>query len=107
MNHLLVLVFAATLSGTVKDSSGTPISGATVSVTNVRTVTTDATGAFAIDLGEGMYSLRVAHPGFDTEELKAKAEDALDVTLDPAFAETITVSGIRAEEKTPVTKSDM
>jgi iron complex outermembrane receptor protein len=107
MNNLLVLVLAATLSGTVKDSSGTPISGATVSVANVRSVTTDATGAFALDLGDGTYAIRVTHPGFDTEELKAKAGDAIDVTLDPAFAETITVSGIRAEAETPVTKSDM
>ncbi len=107
MNNLLVLVLAATLSGTVKDSTGTPIPGATVSVANVRSVTTDAAGAFAIDLGDGTYAVRVAHPGFDTEELKAKGGDAIDVTLDPAFAETITVSGIRAEAETPVTKSDM
>ena len=106
MNTLFILL-AATLSGTVKDSSGTPVSGATVSVVNVRSVTTDARGTFALDLGEGTYELRVAHPGFDTEELKARAGDTVDVTLDPAFAETITVAGIRAEEETPVTRSDM
>jgi iron complex outermembrane receptor protein len=106
MNTLLILL-AATLSGTVKDSSGTPVSGATVSVANVRSVTTGAGGTFAVDLGEGTYALRVTHPGFDTEELKAKAGDTVDITLDPAFAETITVSGIRAEAETPVTKSDM
>jgi iron complex outermembrane receptor protein len=106
MNALIILL-AATLSGTVKDTSGVPIHGATVSVANVRSVSTDATGAFSVDLGEGTYELRVARPGYDTEELKAKAGDALEVTLDPAFAETITVSGIRADAETPVTKSDL
>ena len=107
MNLSLLVVLAATLSGTVKDSSGNPINGATVSVQNVRSVTTDAAGAFSLDLGSGTYALRVTHPGFDAEELKAKAGDRVDVTLDPAFAETITVSGIRAEAETPVTRSDM
>ncbi|HVG23123.1 MAG TPA: TonB-dependent receptor [Thermoanaerobaculia bacterium] len=105
--NALVFLLAATLSGTVKDSSGTPISGATVSVANVRSVITDAQGEFSFDLGDGTYQLRVAHPGFDTAELKAKGGDRVGVTLDPAFAETITVSGIRAEAETPVTKSDM
>lgn len=105
--NLLFIVLAATLSGTVKDSSGSPVSGATVSVANLRSVTTDASGAFSLDLGDGTYDLRVTHPGFDAEELKAKAGDIVDVTLDPAFAETITVSGIRAEAETPVTKSDL
>ena len=107
MNLSLLVVFAATLSGTVKDSSGTPVHGATVSVANLRSVTTDAAGAFSLDLGDGTYDLRVTHPGFDAEELKAKAGDEIAVTLDPAFAETITVSGIRAEAETPVTKSDL
>jgi iron complex outermembrane receptor protein len=107
MNLSLLVVLAATLSGTVKDSSGTPIHGATVSVANVRSVPTDAAGAFSLDLGDGTYHLRVAHPGFDTEELKARTGDRVDVTLDPAFAETITVSGIRAEAETPVTKSEL
>jgi iron complex outermembrane receptor protein len=105
--NLLLVVLAATLSGTVKDSSGTPISGATISVASLRSVTTDAGGAFSLDLADGTYALRVVHPGFDAEELHARAGDRVDVTLDPAFAETITVSGIRADEATPVTKSDL
>jgi iron complex outermembrane receptor protein len=107
MNSLLVVILAATLSGTVKDSAGNPISGATVSVSHVRSVTTDAGGAFALELSDGAYELRVTHPGFNSEEVRTTAGNRLEVTLEPAFAETIVVSGIRAEASTPVTKSDI
>jgi iron complex outermembrane receptor protein len=107
MNTLLFVVLAATLSGTVKDSTGNPISGATVSVANVRSVTTDAAGAFALDLPESKYELRVTHPGFETETHRVAAGERLDVTLDPAFSETMVVSAIRAEAATPVTKTDI
>lgn len=107
MNALFLVVLAATLSGTVKDPTGTPISGATVSVANVRSVATDAAGAFALDLPDSEYELRVTHPGFETETHRVKAGQRLDVILDPAFAETMVVSAIRAEAVTPVTKTDI
>ena len=107
MNTLLFVVLAATLSGTVKDFSGNPISGATVSVANVRSVTTDAAGAFALDLPDSTYEVRVTHPGFETEIHRVESGARLDVTLDPAFAETMVVSAIRAEAATPVTKTDI
>jgi len=107
MNTLLFVVLAATLSGTVKDSTGNPISGATVSVANVRSVTTDAAGTFALDLPDGTYDVRVTHPGFETERHRVTAGERIDATLDPAFAETMVVSAIRAEAETPVTKTDI
>jgi iron complex outermembrane receptor protein len=107
MNTLLVLVLAATLRGTVSDPSGNPISSATVSVANVRSVSTDASGSFAIDLNDGAYELRVQHPGFAAQTKNVSASDDVKITLDPAFAETMVVSAIRAEEKTPVTKTDV
>lgn len=107
MNTLLVVVLAATLSGTVKDPTGHPLSGATVAVANVRSVTTDAAGAFALDLPESEYELRVTHPGFATETRRVNAGQTLDITLDPAFAETMVVSAIRAEAAMPVTKTDI
>ena len=107
MNTLLVVVLAATLSGTVKDPTGHPLSGATVSVANVRSVTTDAAGAFALDLPDSTYDVRVTHPGFETETHRVTAGARLDVTLDPAFSETMVVSAIRAEAETPVTKTDI
>jgi iron complex outermembrane receptor protein len=107
MNTLLFVVLAATLSGTVKDSHGNPLSGATVSVANVRSVTTDAAGAFALDLPDSTYDVRVTHPGFATETHRVNANDRLDIALDPAFTEAMVVSAIRAEAETPITKTDL
>lgn len=107
MNTLILVVLAATLSGTVKDPTGHPLSGATVSVVNVRSITTDAAGAFALDLPESAYELRVTHPGFAAETHRVNAGQTLDITLDPAFAETMVVSAIRAEAATPITKTDI
>jgi len=106
MNTLLVLL-AATLSGTVTDPAGQPLSGVTVSVANIRSVTTDSRGAFALELREGTYDVRVTHPGFETETQRVEAGEQLDVVLDPAFSETMVVSAIRAEAATPVTKTDV
>lgn len=107
MNTILFVVLAATLSGTVKDSSGNPISGATVSVANVRSITTDSSGAFSLELPDSDYEVRVTHPGFATETRRVHSGERLDVALDPAFAETMVVSAIRAEAETPVTKTDI
>lgn len=107
MNTLLLVVLAATLSGTVKTPTGHPLFGATVSVANVRSVTTDAAGAFAVDLPDSTYEVRITHPGFQTETHRVAAGERLDVTLAPAFSETMVVSAIRAEAATPVTKTDI
>lgn len=105
--NVLILFLAATLSGTVKDPSGQPLSNATISIANIRSVTTDANGAFSVDVADGSYALRISHPGFQPESQTAKTGESLDVTLEPAYAETMVVSAIRAEDATPVTKSDV
>lgn len=61
-----------TLAGTVTDTSGAPVSGATVTVTQngrsaSRTFTTDANGRFrASQIPVGSYTVQVANSGFDT-----------------------------------------
>jgi iron complex outermembrane receptor protein len=107
MNTLLLFVLAATLSGTVKDPSGQPLPNATVSIADIRSVTTDANGAFSVDVADGAYALRISHPGFQPESHIVKTGAPVELTLDPAYAETMVVSAIRAEDATPVTKSDM
>lgn len=105
--NALILFLAATLSGTVKDPSGQPLSNANISIANIRTVSTDANGSFSVDVADGSYALRVSHPGFQPESLTAKTGESVELTLDPAYAETMVVSAIRAEDATPVTKSDV
>ncbi|HEX2836138.1 MAG TPA: TonB-dependent receptor [Thermoanaerobaculia bacterium] len=105
--NALILFLAATLSGTVKDPSGQPLSNANVSIASIRTVSTDANGSFSVDVADGAYALRISHPGFQPQSLTAKTGESVELTLDPAYAETMVVSAIRAEETTPVTKSDV
>src|SRR5262245_24694106 len=64
------------ISGTVSDSTGAVISGATVTITNtgtglVRTITTNGSGQFSAPaLPVGEYSARVGKTGFATIEQK-------------------------------------
>src|SRR5207302_5056527 len=54
--------------------------------------------------------IRVSRNGFQAAAVATGAGAALapvEITLQPALAESIVVSGIRAEAKTPVTKSDI
>ena len=99
--------FANTINGTVKDATGQPLAGASVALENVRTVVTNDRGAFGFEVPSGSYALRVSHAGFQTDVRTVHAGEVVEITLKPALAESIVVSGIRAEAKTPVTKSDV
>ena len=55
----------------------------------------------------GAYEVRFAHPGFQTAVRRVNTDQRIDVELKPVVAETIVVSGIRAEASVPVTKSDI
>ncbi|MBZ5661000.1 MAG: TonB-dependent receptor [Acidobacteriia bacterium] len=85
-------VSGASLSGTVKDSSGAVILNAQVSVTDVatgviRNVTTDSSGLYsAPNLLPGNYEVSVTAPGFSTQmrkgiTLTVGAQQALDITM--------------------------
>jgi len=102
-----ISIHAATIRGTVKDATGAPLAGASVAIDNVRSVTTDAGGVFAIDVPPGEYTLRITRPGFASATRHANAGDDVDVALDPAFAESMVVAAIRADATTPVTKTDV
>jgi iron complex outermembrane receptor protein len=98
---------AATIQGTVRDFHTRPIQGAAIIIGNVRTVTTTASGQFSAEVPPGTYLVRFTHPGFHAETRQLKAGDAIDIVMLASFEEAITVSGIRAEETTPVTKTDI
>jgi Carboxypeptidase regulatory-like domain len=110
---LLVLAAAApgfsqsdrgTVAGTILDSSGGAVQGATVTATNANTgavykTTSTDTGAYRIpDMQVGVYNVSVAATGFKTSEQKGvevqiNTTAALDITLQPgAITETLTVN---------------
>ena len=93
-----------TIAGTVKDSSGAFVSGATVTITNsetkvdVRTVTTDDNGQYSAPLlAAGNYSLSVESANFKRSvqtniQLDANQTRAVDVVLEAGnIAEVVTV----------------
>jgi iron complex outermembrane receptor protein len=98
--------FADALTGVVRAPNGQPLAGATVRIER-RSTTTDAEGRFGFELPAGTYAVRVSRDGFQSQTLEATAGTTLELTLRPALAESIVVSGIRADEKTPVTKTDL
>ncbi len=82
----------ATLSGTVSDSSGAPVAGAKVSVSNVFTgqtveTRTDASGHYSVSkLGPGNYEVTAVADGFPTSKSKvtiaAGAAQTLNLQLE-------------------------
>ena len=94
------------LSGIVVTPDRQPIAGATVSIEN-RELTTAADGRFQFDLPPGTYALRVSRNGFATQTVSVANGQEATIVLKPALAESIVVSGIRAEPETPVTKTDV
>ncbi len=97
--------FRGTVLGTVTDSSGLAVSGATVTVKNtdtglVRTVTTGDDGSYsAPELPIGTYSVTVERSGFKIGvvngiSVEVSIERRADVTLQPGdVSQTVEVSG--------------
>ena len=92
------------LEGTVSDSSGSRIAGASIEILEISTgltrlLSTDTQGIFrATDLAVGKYEVRVSHPGFAPYEdadlgLEIGADIHLDIVLQPASAiSSVTIS---------------
>ena len=97
--------FRGTILGTVTDSSGAAISGATVTVKNtgtgfVRTVTSDDDGNYSTpELPIGTYSVTVEKSGFRTGlvsgiSVEVSSERRADVMLQPGeVSQVVEVSG--------------
>ena len=102
----------ATINGTVRDSSGAVVSGATVLLhskgTNLdRSVTTNSAGIYVIpQIQPGDYSVKVSQAGFRTEiksniTLDVNQTATLDLTLTPgSIQETVQVEATAATLET-------
>ncbi|MGY8920110.1 MAG: carboxypeptidase-like regulatory domain-containing protein, partial [Flavobacteriales bacterium] len=90
------------VSGTVSDSSGVPLPGATVVVAGTQNgVTTDFDGVYSISASEGDV-LSVSYVGFITQNVTVGASASVNVTLvsDNTLEEVVvTALGITREAK--------
>jgi hypothetical protein len=102
-------------SGTVTDKSGSPVSGATVTVTSqgtgaAREATTDEAGRYIVNLlPVSVYTVRVEYKGFQPAEskdvkLQVDEQHELDFTLSPASVSTsveVVASEVAVETTNP------
>ena len=102
----LILALAASVSGTVRDTTGGVVSGAAVVVRvgsgPEQRVTTGPDGRFTVETtGSGEVTVTVLAGGFAAKvELLADPSRAIDVTLAPAtLLETVTVTPTRTEQR--------
>jgi iron complex outermembrane recepter protein len=96
------------LRGTVRDTTGAAVPGATVTVINQATgasqnVTTGADGSFSVTIAPGSYSVTVALRGFGRQtkrDLKVDASSpaAVEFSLEPQLQEEVTVTAMRREQ---------
>lgn len=71
-----------TLSGTIKDTQGTPLPGVNVIVKGTSTGTTsDTEGRYNITLNDGATTLVFSFIGFSTQEVEIGTRTSIDITL--------------------------
>ena len=99
-------LFADAVRGIVTTSDSQPLAGAAVALQS-SSVQTGSDGRFIFDVPDGTYRIRVTHVGFQPQAIDVTAGRDVTVAMKAALAETIVVSGIRADAETPVTKSNL
>jgi len=92
---IATLALAALLSGTVQSSDGKPIEHASVVVLDrsATAVSTDATGAFSIDVAVFPLILEISAPGFRTIRFGVTASPVSIVLRPLAVTESVVVTG--------------
>jgi hypothetical protein len=93
---------AGTISGTITDASGTPLAGATVTISGPQTLsaTTDSLGHYSIAAPPGIYRLLVRAPGFAESVEEGITVAATATTLDaslsrPTLSSLQTIGSVR------------
>jgi iron complex outermembrane receptor protein len=104
----LLAASAVVVQGKVVDRSGSPVAGATVSASGI-TTESDGAGGFRLDMGSATATLRIEHPRYAPVVLQVQAPAEIIVTLVPlpSLSEEVVVSAIRADQKTPITRTDL
>jgi len=100
-----------TVSGVVHDVDGQPLGGATVVLGGLET-RTDGAGRWSVTLPPGAHALELSLDGFVTVRREVRVTAGLgpiDVTLTRPLrlAEDVVVRAVRADERTPVTKTNI
>ncbi len=72
-----------TVTGTVLDENGNPVSGATVTADTGQSTTTDANGNFSLDVPMGARTLTISKDGYDATTLNATVVPGESVNLPP------------------------
>ncbi|MBT1695283.1 SusC/RagA family TonB-linked outer membrane protein [Fulvivirgaceae bacterium PWU4] len=92
-----------TLSGTIKDTQGSPLPGVNVIVKGTSTGTTsDTEGRYNINLNEGATTLVFSFIGFSTQEVEIGTRTSIDVTLSEDVTELneVVVTALGIERST-------
>lgn len=99
------------IKGTVTDTNGVPLEGATIIIEGTATgVNAGKDGIFVIgNLSSGVYKLRITFVGYEeaVREIKVENEAMVDVRLEPApyLTGEVLVNATRAGDHTPVAYS--
>jgi iron complex outermembrane receptor protein len=100
------------VSGVVRDVSGSPVAGASVTADDGTVATTGADGRFSLQLPRGRHVLRAAEPSYlaavkDIEVAGPLAGVEVVLSAVARFAEEVVVAAVRADAEAPITKRDL
>jgi len=94
------------VTGTVNDDKGNPAVNASVTVKGAKTgVTTDAGGAFAIDVPSSKSVIVITHTGFESQEMQVGNNTAFNVSLKVSTSNLneVVVVGYASQKKVTLT----
>ncbi|MBN9299973.1 MAG: SusC/RagA family TonB-linked outer membrane protein [Filimonas sp.] len=73
---------ARSVTGTIKDSSGAALAGATISIKNYKGATSaNESGSFTLQLPSGAKTIIISSIGYDTKEIDVSSQSHVSVTL--------------------------
>ena len=114
-NFLMILLFfvstsvfaqRVTITGTVTDENGNPLSGSTVQVKGTITgATTDTEGKYSLDVSNRNVTLVFSFIGYGTQEIPAQNQAVVNVSLKPDILglDEVIVIGYGTQRKSDIT----